>query len=268
MKRNPGKTWSVPGWTPALEHESKLQYSVRRLSVPFMGSEVYRGLAEPHTIYIIHFAETRTFKVGVTRHDGSRLAQHVRRQGAKQVARVDAPNKYAAQIVEGLVLREVRAAQVIVDDPLNGGTEHWDDRLNPPSLDLLLSSQAEEHRDSEWSRTVWRLASGPGEKFRTLQRIAQRVEASSDAVVRERIQRIEGATNSWEWEYAVASAIDNSREMAGRALVRLADEGPMEPGSEAETLAEQVGQHSAIVKGLERYRRDSRRSGRDRRTER
>ncbi|WP_285137703.1 hypothetical protein [Microbacterium sp. lyk4-40-TSB-66] len=231
-----------------------------------MGSEVYRGLAEPHIIYIIHFEETRTFKVGVTRHDGSRLTQHVRRQGAKQVAGVDAPNKYAAQIVEGLVLREVRVAQVFVEDPLNGGTEHWDDRLNPPSLDLLLASQAGEHRDSEWSRTVWRLESGPGEKFRALQTIAQRVEASSDAAVRERIQRIEGATNSWE--YAVASAIDDSREMAGRALVRLADEGATGPGSEAETLAEQVGQHSAIAKGLERYRRDSRRTGRDRRANR
>lgn len=266
MKRNLGKTWSLPGWSPAIEHENKLRYSLGRLSFPFMGSEVYRGLAEPHIIYIVHFAETRTFKVGVTRHDGSRLAQHVRRQGAKQVAGVDAPNKYAAQIVEGLVLREVRAAQVFVDDPLNGGTEHWDDRLCPPSLDQLLSSQAAEHRDSEWSRTVWRLKSGPGAKFRALQRIARRVEASSDAAVRERIQRIERATNTWE--FAVAIAIDDSREMAGRALVRLADEVATEPASEAETLAEQVGQHSAIVKGLERYRRDSRRNGRDRRTNR
>lgn len=152
------------------------------------------------------------------------------------------------QIVEGLVLREVRAAPVFVDDPLNGGTEHWEDRLSPPSLDLLLSSQAGERRDSEWSRMVWRLESGPGEKFRALQRVAQRVEVTSDATVSERIQRIEGATTSWE--YAVASAIDDSCEMAGRALVRLADEVATEPGSEAETLAEQVGRHSAIVKGL------------------
>ncbi len=179
------------------------------------------------------------------------------------MAGVDAPNKHAAQIVEGLVLCEVRAAQIIVDDPLNGGTEHWDDRLSPPDLDALVSSLAKEHCDSEWSRTVWRLHSGPREEFRALHRIAQQVEAGSGAAVRECIQKVEDASNSRA--YALDGAIDNSRETAGRALIRLADEVCASAVDETEALAEQIGRHSAIVKGLERYRRESRRAGRDRR---
>ncbi len=180
------------------------------------------------------------------------------------MAGVNAPNKHAAQIVEGLVLREVRSAAVIVDDPLNGGTEHWDDRLPPPDLDALLSSQAEENRDSEWSRTVWRLESAPREEFRSLQRIAQQVEGESGAAVLQCIRKVEAA--SIAPVFALISAIDNSREIAGRALIRLADEVSIRPGSEAEGLAEQIGLHSAIVKGLERYRRESRRADRAQRT--
>ena len=260
MKRITNKTWSLPGWTPPVEHESKLQYSLGRLSIPFMGSEVYRGLAEPHTIYVVHFADTQTFKVGITRHDVPRLRQHLRSEGASVVAAPSAPNKYAAQIVEGWVLRMVRPALVVVDDPLHGGTEHWDDQTTPPNLDALICSLGNEHSSSGWSRTVWRLNASPSPEFGLLSAIAERAESGNEATVADCIANIEAASGSQS--YALSSAIDAARERAGRSLISLAHVMPERSTDDIERLAEQIGRDTAIVKGLERYRRDLRRHGR------
>jgi hypothetical protein len=254
MKRIPDKSWGLPGWTPVIEHESKLQYSLGRLSVPFMGSEVYRGLAEPHTIYVVHFAETRTYKVGVARHDVSRVRQHLRREGASLVCAPSAPNRYAAQIVEGLVLRDMRPGHVVVEDPLHGGTEHWDDRIAPPDLDALISSLSNEHRNSEWSRTVWRLNAAPEPVFRSLSAIAQRAEEKSSATVAETITEIESASGSPL--FALSMAINDARERAGRCLISLAEMAHWRMNDDIEAILVQIGRNTAMVKGLERYRRE------------
>ena len=253
MRRIPNKTWSLPGWTPAVEHERKMLYSIGRLSDPCMGSEVYRGLAEPHNVYVVHFEEAGTYKVGITRHDTTRLRQHLSRPGASLATAVVVPNRYASQVLEGSVLRMVRNALVVVDDPLNGGTEHWDDQVLPPDLDALSSALAEKYEGSEWTRTVWRLQAGRTERYERARRAASDSRRANEVEAQRSIQRMEAGDRPLPM--ALAIAIDDARESAGRRLLELAAITVDDDMDLVQRLGEEIGREIAIVRSVERYRR-------------
>ncbi|THG30569.1 hypothetical protein E6C70_14465 [Glaciibacter flavus] len=253
MRRIPNKTWTLPGWTPTVEHERKMRYSVDRLSDAYSGSEVYRGLAEPHNVYVVHFEEVGTYKVGITRHDTTRLRQHLSRAGASLATVAVAPNRYASQVVEGSVLRMVRNALVAVDDPLNGGTEHWDDQVPPPDLDALVTALAARYRGSEWTRTVWRLQVGRTERYERARQAASNSQRANEREAQRSIQRLEAGDRPLP--LALALAIDDARENAGRRLVRLADVAAEDDRDLVTRLGEEIGKEVALVRAIERYRR-------------
>ncbi|WP_130176977.1 hypothetical protein [Cryobacterium sp. SO1] len=108
---------------------------------------------EPHVVYVLHIDSERLYKVGHTRHDTRRLRELTSRNRAEIVQTIELANVWAAKVVEGTVLGRTAGVRRFADrfDSRNGQTEHWDDSMPPPDLEVVAEECAVDPLLRFWS---------------------------------------------------------------------------------------------------------------------
>lgn len=108
----------------------------------------------PHEVYVIHFREAGLFKIGIASTGNGRPEDICRKAGALLLDRYEVANEWAAKVIEGEWLRQVR--DVRVEPPLwvaqhAGVSEFWRDEVPAPSLRDYVLSLADDLARPHWS---------------------------------------------------------------------------------------------------------------------